>query len=52
MKTPLKTITLRLDEKEINRLKRNAYMIDSNYNQEVRRAIEDRNKKLERKINK
>ena len=52
MKTPLKTITIRVDGKEHQRLKKNAKAIDSNYNQEIRNAMESQNKKIERKINK
>ena len=50
MKIPLVTTTLRLDGKELDRLKKNSKAIDSNYNQEVRNAIESQNKKIERKI--
>jgi len=51
MKIPLVTTTLRLDGKELEKLKTNAKAIDSNYNQEARNAIASHNKKLERKIN-
>ena len=50
MKIPLKPYSMRLTEAEVKRLEYNANRIDSNLNEEVRRAIIDRNKKLERKF--